>query len=55
MLLLPASVFSRAANEYMTIFDPKMNKAYKIKERRIEINKILASILIENEDMKNNE
>jgi hypothetical protein len=39
----------------MTIFDPKMNKAYKIKERRIEINKILANILIENEKIKNND
>jgi len=39
----------------MTIFDPKMNKAYKIKERRMEINKILANILIGNEETKNND
>ena len=50
-----SGVFSRAASEYMTIFDPKMNKAYKIKERRIEINKILANILIDNEETKNND
>jgi hypothetical protein len=30
-----------------------MNKAYKIRERRMEINKILAAILIENEETKN--
>jgi len=52
--VIPSSgVFSRAASEYITIFDQKMNKAYKIKERRIEINKILAAILIENEETKN--
>ena len=46
--IIPSSgVFSRASSEYLTIFDPKMNKAYKIKERRMEINKILAAILIE--------
>ena len=52
--VIPSSgVFSRAASEYITIFDQKMNKAYKIKERRIEFNKILAAILIENEETKN--
>ena len=52
--VIPSSgVFSRAASEYITIFDQKMNKAYKIKERRIEMNKILAAILIENEETKN--
>ena len=51
---IPSSgVFSRAASEYITIFDQKMNKAYKIRERRMEINKILAAILIENEETKN--
>ena len=51
--IIPASgVFSRAASEYIAIFDPKMNKAYKIRERRMEINKILAAILIENEETK---
>jgi chromosome partitioning protein len=54
--VIPSSgVFSRASSEYLTIFDPKMNKAYKIRERRIEINKILAAILIINEEEKNNE
>ena len=54
-VIAASGVFSRAASEYMTIFDPKMNKAYKIKERRVEINKILANILIENEEIKNND
>jgi chromosome partitioning protein len=54
-VIAASGVFSRAASEYITIFDPKMNKAYKIKERRIEINKILANILIENEETKNND
>ena len=36
--VIPSSgVFSRAASEYITIFDQKMNKAYKIRERRMEI------------------
>ena len=52
--VIPSSgVFSRAASEYITIFDQKINKAYKIRERRMEINKILAAILIENEETKN--
>lgn len=52
--VIPSSgVFSRAASEYITIFDQKMNKAYKIRERRMEINKILAAILIENEETRN--
>jgi len=46
--IIPASgVFSRAADEYRSIFDPALNKAYKIKERRIEINRILGAILID--------
>jgi len=54
--VIPSSgVFSRASSEYLTIFDSKMNKAYKIRERRMEMNKILGAILIENEDIKNNE
>ena len=45
---IPSSgVFSRAAGEYRTIFDPALNKAYKIGERRREISKILAAILLE--------
>lgn len=47
--VIPASgVFSRAASQYLTIFDAKMNKAYKVRERRAEISKILGAILIEN-------
>lgn len=48
--VIPSSgVFSKASSEYMTIFDQRMNKAYKVKERRIEISKILAAILMVNE------
>jgi chromosome partitioning protein len=44
--LIPSSgVFSRAAGEYLTIFDSKMDKAYKVKERRMEIIEILNSII----------
>ena len=46
--VIPSSgVFSRAAEEYRTIFDPALNKAYKINERRREISKILGRILME--------
>ena len=46
--VIPASgVFSRASADYLTIFDEKMNKAYKVKERRQEISKILGAILME--------
>jgi len=46
--VIPSSgVFSRASEEYRTIFDPTLDKAYKIKERRREISGILASILME--------
>ena len=46
--VIPASgVFSRAASQYLTIFDSRMNKAYKVRERRAEISKILGAILIE--------
>ena len=45
--VIPASgVFSRAAEEYRTIFDPILSKAYKIKERRQDINKILGALLL---------
>ncbi len=45
--VIPSSgVFSRAAEEYRSIFDPSLNKAYKIGERRKEINKILGAILL---------
>lgn len=46
--VIPSSgVFSRAASQYLTVFDAKMNKAYKVRERRAEISKILGAILIE--------
>lgn len=51
-VIASSGVFSRAASEYITIFDSKMNKAYKIKQRRTEVNRILAAILIENEEIK---
>lgn len=52
--VIPASgVFSRAASQYLTIFDARMNKAYKVRERRAEISKILGAILIEsNKEVK---
>ena len=46
--VIPASgVFSRAAEEYRTIFDPDMSKAYKIKERRQDVMRILGALLLE--------
>ena len=45
--VLASGVFSKAANDYISIFDPKMNRAYKVKERRQEINALLAAILQE--------
>jgi chromosome partitioning protein len=45
--VLASGVFSKAANDYFSIFDQKMNRAYKVKERRQEINAILAAILQE--------
>ena len=46
--VVPSSgVFSRAAEEYRTIFDEKMNKAYKVRERRREISAILGAILMQ--------
>lgn len=47
--IIPSSgVFSKAASEYLTIFDPKMDKTYKIKERRLEIINIIKEIIINN-------
>ena len=46
--IIPSSgVFSRASNEYRTIFDVALNKAYKVGERRREMSKILGALLIE--------
>lgn len=45
--VIPSSgVFSRASEEYRTIFDPELSKAYKVKERRREITKILGAVLM---------
>lgn len=44
-LEIPSSgVFSRADAQLLTIFDEKMNKAYKVKERRNEFLKILGAV-----------
>ena len=40
-----SGVFSRADNEYRTIFDPKLNGAYMIRERRNEFSAALAAVL----------
>ena len=45
--VIPSSgVFSRAASEYHTIYDPSLDKAYKVKERRHEIAQILRRIYL---------
>ena len=54
--IIPSSgVFSRAAEEYRTIYDAKLNKAYKVGERRREISKILGAILMEPNEKINTE
>lgn len=57
-LEIPSSgVFSRADAQLLTIFDEKMNKAYKVKERRKDFLKILGAILadsLEQEGEKKN-
>lgn len=46
--VIPSSgVFGRAATEYRTIFDDKLNRAYKVKERRKEFIQIMSHILVE--------
>lgn len=46
--VLPSSgVYGRAASEYRTIFDPALNKAYKINERRREFLQLATHVLIE--------
>ena len=37
--------FSRAAEEYRTIFDPAVNRVYGVKERRQEMSAILTAVL----------
>lgn len=49
--IIPSSgVFSRAATEYRTIFDERLNPAYKVKERRREISEILGRVLMAQND-----
>ena len=44
---VPASgVFSRAASEYRTIFDPALDKAYKVKHRRREFSALLGAVML---------
>jgi chromosome partitioning protein len=51
--VIPSSgVFSRAAAEYRSIYDPALNKAYKVSERRREISKILGRVLLEQSEDK---
>ena len=38
-------VFSRAAEQYRTIFDPAVNRVYGVKDRRQEMSAILAAVL----------
>ncbi|ODS09710.1 AAA family ATPase [Vibrio scophthalmi] len=46
--IIPSSgVFSRAASEYRTIFDEKLNRSYKVKDRRREFLQIMNHILVE--------
>ncbi|WP_305843224.1 ParA family protein [Photobacterium leiognathi] len=46
---VPSSgVFSRAATDYLTIFDDELNRAYKVKERRRELCQIMTEILVKN-------
>lgn len=40
-----SGVFSRADNEYRTIFDPALNGAYAVRDRRREVSAILAAVL----------
>ncbi|MBO9492194.1 ParA family protein [Endozoicomonas sp. G2_1] len=45
---IPSSgVFSRADTEYRTIFDQKLNKAYKVRQTRLAVSKILGRLLLE--------
>ena len=50
-LEVPASgVFSRAASGYKTIFDKSLDRAYKIRDRRRDLSRILAELLLEQEE-----
>ena len=51
--VIPSSgVFSRASEEYRTIFDEALTVAYKVKERRKEINHVLGAVLLENPEQE---
>ncbi|MEO0569302.1 MAG: ParA family protein [Pseudomonadota bacterium] len=43
--LKSSGVYSRAGEEYRTIFDPEMNTAYKVNDRRAEFEAILSAVL----------
>ena len=45
-----SGVFSRADNDYLTIFDSALNNAYGIRDRRQEFRSILAAVLQEEEN-----
>ena len=40
-----SGIFSRADNDYRTIYDPALNGAYGIRERRHEFSAVLAAVL----------
>ena len=40
-----SGIFSRADNDYRTIYDPALNRAYGVRERRQEFSAILAAVL----------
>ena len=40
-----SGVFSRAAEQYRTIFDPAVNRVYGVRERRQELIAILTAVL----------
>ena len=40
-----SGIFSRADNDYRTIYDPALNGAYGVRERRQEFSAILAAVL----------
>ncbi|EGR2026360.1 hypothetical protein DYB89_14875 [Vibrio cholerae] len=47
--VIPSSgVFSRASDDYVSIFDSKLNRAYKVADRRREFLQIMTHILLEN-------
>lgn len=47
-----SGVFSKAAEEYRSIFDPKMNKSYRVKDSRKEFEAILSAVLSSQSSLK---